>query len=94
MRVLEALTKLVVGMSRFGDHLLSRKVSGIVVAALAFACGAGLAHALKGEPRPAGAAAIVAARPADPARAEVSIRDTFGAGTEDAAADRRPCSKR
>jgi hypothetical protein len=53
MRVLEALTKLVVGMSRFGDHLLSRKVSGVIVAALAFACGAGLFYVLKREARPA-----------------------------------------
>jgi hypothetical protein len=93
MRVLEALTKLVVGMSRFGDHLLSRKVSGIVVAALAFGCGAGLAHALKSEPGKT-RAAVIAAKPADPARAEVTMRDTSGAGTEDAAADRGPCSKR
>lgn len=47
MSVMEALTKLVVGMSRLGDHLLSRKVSGVIVAALAFACGAGLAHGPK-----------------------------------------------
>lgn len=52
MRVLEALTKLVVGMSKFGDHLLSRKVSGAIVAALAFACGAGLFQVLKREPPP------------------------------------------
>jgi len=55
MSVLEALTRLVVGMSKFGDHLLSRKVSGIIVAALAFACGAGLVYALKvnaGGPEP------------------------------------------
>lgn len=50
MRLMETLTKLVVGMSRLGDHLLSRKVSGLIVAAFAFACGAGLAHALKREP--------------------------------------------
>jgi outer membrane protein assembly factor BamB len=49
---MEALTKLVVGTSRFGDHLLSRKVSGIVVAALAFACGAGLGGAFRREPPP------------------------------------------
>ncbi|HEX8335948.1 MAG TPA: PQQ-binding-like beta-propeller repeat protein [Pyrinomonadaceae bacterium] len=41
------LTKLVVGMSKVGDHLLKRKASGIIVAALAFACGAGLAYGLK-----------------------------------------------
>lgn len=52
MRLLEALTTLVVGMGRLGDHLLSRKVSGAIVAALAFACGAGLAQALKREPPP------------------------------------------
>jgi hypothetical protein len=73
---MEALTRLVVGMSRFGDHLLSRKVSGVIVAALAFGCGAGLASALKREPLTPPAA--VAAQPADPARAEVSIRDTPG----------------
>jgi hypothetical protein len=49
---MEALTKLVIGMSRFGDHLLKQKVGGIVVAALAFACGAGLAGALRREPPP------------------------------------------
>src|SRR3712207_4975248 len=57
MTAMEVLTKLVVGMSRFGDHLLRRKVSGIIVAALAFACGAGLAYALRrgpaAGPRPA-----------------------------------------
>jgi hypothetical protein len=52
MKVMEALTKLVVGMSRLGEHLLRKKVSGIIVAALAFACGAGLVYALKREPRP------------------------------------------
>lgn len=52
MRVLETLTKLVVGTSKFGDHLLSRKVSGIIVAALAFACGVGLFQVLKREPAP------------------------------------------
>lgn len=50
MRVLETLTKLVVGMSKFGDHLLSRKVSGVIVATLAFVCGAGLFQVLKREP--------------------------------------------
>jgi hypothetical protein len=86
------LTKLVVGMSRFGDHLLGRKVSGIVVAALAFACGACLAYALGREPRTPGAARTTP--PADPARAEVSVRDTFEPGTGDAAADRGRCPKR
>jgi hypothetical protein len=52
MRFMTTLTKLVVGMSRFGEHLLKQKVSGIIVAALAFACGASLAYALKREPRP------------------------------------------
>jgi hypothetical protein len=75
MRVMETLTKLVVGMSRFGDHLLSRKVSGIIVAALAFACGAGLADALKSGPRTP-CADLAPVTPADPARAEVSLRDT------------------
>jgi hypothetical protein len=83
MKVMEALTRLVVGTSRFGDHLLQKKVSGIVVAALAFACGAGLAHALRREP-PRTCAAVVTAKPADPARAEVSIRDTPEDEAEDA----------
>ncbi|MBV8855606.1 MAG: hypothetical protein JOZ02_01475 [Acidobacteria bacterium] len=77
MRVMEALTGLVVGVSRFGDHLLSRKVSGVIVAALAFGCGAGLASALKREPRTA-CVAFAEVKPADPARAEVSISDTPG----------------
>ena len=92
MRFMTTLTKLVVGMSRFGDHLLGRKVSGIVVAALAFACGACLAYALGREPRTPGAARTTP--PADPARAEVSVRDTFEPGTGDAAADRGRCPKR
>lgn len=50
MKFMESLTKLVVGMGRFGDHLLKKKVSGVVVAALAFACGALLVHALRREP--------------------------------------------
>jgi len=74
MRFMEALTKLVIGMSRFGDHLLKQKFIGIVVASIAFACGAGLAHALKGEPRQACAAVEV--KTADPARAEVGMSDT------------------
>jgi hypothetical protein len=82
MRMMEALTKLVVGMSRLGDHLLSRKVSGIIVAALAFACGAGLAHALKREPRPQCAASI-SPTPVVAARAEVSMRDTPAAEAEE-----------
>ena len=75
MSVMEALTRLVVGTSKFGDHLLSRKVSGTIVAALAFACGVGLADALKREARTPCAAAAPA-KAADPARAEVSMRDT------------------
>lgn len=58
MKFMVALTKLVVGMSKLGDHLLSRKVSGIIVAALAFACGAGLFHALRRGPRTTPAATI------------------------------------
>ena len=84
MRVMEALTKLVVGTSKFGDHLLSRKVSGVIVAALAFACGAGLAYALKGEPRTLPAAPASTSCGA-PGRAEVSMRDTPAVGA--AAAD-------
>lgn len=75
MWVIEALTGLVVGMSRLGDHLLRQKVGGIIVAALAFGCGAGLAYALKREPRPE-CVAVAEVKPADPARAEVSIKDT------------------
>lgn len=82
MRVMEALTKLVVGMSRLGDYLLRQKVIGIIVATLAFACGAGLAYALKSGPRAARAAAA-AAEPADPSRAEVVMRDTPAAGVGD-----------
>jgi hypothetical protein len=72
---MEALTKLVVGMSKLGDHLLKQKVGGIIVAALAFACGAGLVYSLKREPR-ATSAAFARAQRADPSRAEVSMRDT------------------
>jgi hypothetical protein len=74
MKVMETLTKLVIGMSRLGEHLLKRKVSGIIVAALAFACGAGLVYSLKAEPRVT--QAVATAQRADPARAEVSMRDT------------------
>ena len=74
MNLMEALTKLVVGMSRFGEHLLRQKAAGIIVAALAFACGLGLAHALRREPLTPPAAAV--AQPADATRAEVFMRDT------------------
>src|SRR5215210_1844075 len=74
MRVAGSLAKLVVGMGRLGEHLLKQKAGGIIVASLAFACGAGLAHAPKGEPRPSCAAVQVES--ADPARAEVGMRDT------------------
>ncbi len=94
MSVMEALTKLVIGMSRFGDHLLSRKVSGIIIAALAFACGAGLAHALKSETLTP-PAAVAPARPADTARAEVNMRDTHAGGAEDEKRGRTGrCAKR
>ena len=82
MKVMEALTKLVVGMSRFGDHLLQRKVSGIIVAALAFACGAGLAYALKREPRPQ-CVISMSPMPVAAGGAEVSIRDTAADEAED-----------
>ncbi|HEX8720391.1 MAG TPA: hypothetical protein VF736_07105 [Pyrinomonadaceae bacterium] len=82
MRLMEALTGLVVGAGRFGDHLLKKKVSGVVVAALAFACGVGVADAPEREARTP-CAAVAAARPTDPARAEVSMRDTVGAEAED-----------
>lgn len=75
MKMLETLTKLVVGMSRFGDHLLSRKASGIIVATLAFACGAGLAFALKHDAPPTPAAPTATSCGA-PDLAEVSIGDT------------------
>lgn len=75
MKFMETLTRLVIGMSRFGDHLLKQKFIGIIFAALAFACGAGLAHALKGGPRTP-CAAVVQVTPADPSRAEVVMRDT------------------
>src|SRR5688500_4221279 len=50
MSVMEVLTKLVVGTGKVGDHLLSRKASGLVVASLAFACGALVVSALKPAP--------------------------------------------
>jgi hypothetical protein len=80
--IMEALTRLVVGMSRFGDHLLKKKVSGVIVAALAFGCDAGLASALKREPRTE-CVAVVEVKPADPARAEVSIGDTPAGDAEE-----------
>lgn len=52
------------------------------VASLAFACGAGLAQVMKREPRTE-CAAVAPARPADPARAEVSMRDTPKEETEE-----------
>jgi hypothetical protein len=82
MKVMEALTRLVIATSRFGDYLLSRKVSSIIVATLALGCGAGLVYALKGEPRTA-CAVVAVTMAADPARAEVNIRDTPGDGAEE-----------
>lgn len=64
MRFMEILTKLVVGMGRFGDHLLKKKFSGVVVAALAFACGAGLVYAVRLAPRAKPADAPPAPAPA------------------------------
>jgi hypothetical protein len=64
MRALEALTKLVVGMSRLGDYLLRQKVGGIVAATLAFACGAGLVYALRRGPAAETEAAPPASTPA------------------------------
>ena len=75
MTIMEALTKLVIGMSRLGDHLLKQKVGGIIVAALAFACGAGLASALRDEPT-ATLAAPTATSCGAPDLAEVSMSDT------------------
>ena len=85
MTSMEALTKLVVGMSRFGEHLLKHKVSGAVVAALAFSCGAGLALALKHGPTTTTPAAVVK-QADDPARAEVSMSDTAKEGDEEESA--------
>ena len=82
MTVMEALTKLVVGMSRFGDHLLRQKVSGIIVATLAFACGAGLAYELKHEPT-ATPDAPTATSCGAPDLAEVSMSDTPADKAED-----------
>ena len=81
MKVMEALTKLVVGMSRLGDYLLRQKVGGIIVAALAFACGAGLVYALKHEPTATPAAPTVTSCGA-PDVAEVSMSDTPAAKVE------------
>lgn len=86
MTVMETLTKLVVGMSRFGDHLLSRKVSGIIIALLAFACGAGLTHALKREPASPPAVPTFTSCGA-PDLAEVSISNTVKTEAEDAVFD-------
>jgi hypothetical protein len=74
MKFMEILTKLVVGMGRFGDHLLKKKVSGVVVAALAFAlglAGAGL------WPRRAASPSTTPPAAPTPAQATVSVRDTF-----------------
>lgn len=87
MNVTETLTKLVVGTSRFGDHLLKKKLSGIIVATLAFACGAGLTQALRDEPVTP-PTAVIRAKPADPARAEVSIRDTPAGRAADQSSNR------
>lgn len=73
MKVLEALTMLVVGMSRLGDHLLSRKFSGAVVATAAFALGLG---AWSLWPR-------TAARPACAAPLVVEVRNETGQGKFD-----------
>lgn len=70
MKFMEVLTRLVVGMGKFGDHLLKKKFSGVVVAALAFACGAGLAYACKPAPR-----AKPAAPPAAVTSAEFSSEE-------------------
>lgn len=75
MKVMEALTRLVIATSRFGDYLLSRKVSSIIVATLALGCGVGLAYALKDEPVSPRADPTVTSCGA-PDSAEVSIRDT------------------
>jgi hypothetical protein len=64
MKFMEVLTKLVVGMGRFGDHLLAKKFSGVAVAALAFACGAGLVYTVKLAPRAKTAGAPPASAPA------------------------------
>lgn len=85
MRASDALTRIVVGTSRFGDHLLRQKVAGIVVAATAFACGAGLASALKGEAQAPRVVVDIAAKPADASRAEVRMRDTPVRKSEDGA---------
>ena len=61
MKALEVLTKLVVGTSRFGDHLLKQKAGGILVAALAFLCGAALVYSLRRAPAAATPAASTAA---------------------------------
>ena len=71
MRFMEVLTRLVVGMGRFGDHLLKKKFSGGVVAALAFASGAALVYALRPKPAPRAEPAapppvVAAAAPAAP----------------------------
>ncbi|MET0645961.1 MAG: hypothetical protein ABW208_05020 [Pyrinomonadaceae bacterium] len=85
MKALEVLTKLVVGTSRFGDHLLKKKTSGILVAALAFLCGAALVYALRREPTATPATSTDAADAApharttfEPACYDEEGRDTAG----------------
>lgn len=94
MNLIEALTGLVVGMGRLGEHLLRQKAAGIIVAALAFACGAGLAHGLKGGP-PRAVAVDATRLPAATARAEVFMRDTRAGGAEgEEAGGAGGCAKR
>ncbi len=85
MKALEGLTKLVVGTSKFGDHLLKKKTSGILVAALAFLCGAALVYPLRREPAATPAPPTAAAETApralttfEPACYDAEGRDTTG----------------
>lgn len=82
MKFMEVLTKLVVGMGKCGDHLLKKKVSGVVVAALAFALGLGCASLW---PRRDASPPTPPAAPA-PARATVTVRDTFADKAQERAA--------
>jgi hypothetical protein len=90
MRFMEVLTKLVVGMGKAGDHLLKKKVSGVVVAALAFACGAGLVYALKPAPRakPAAATSVSAPTCGGPATPAATGPPDYALSEEEERSDR------
>jgi hypothetical protein len=84
MKFMESLTKLVVGMGRLGDHLLKKKVSGVAVAALAFACGWGLVDAPRREPPKEHAGAYaVSPLPYETVAATLAPAETSTAGRDE-----------